>query len=139
MFADRETSVASRAGILAVVLTLASCASRETVAAYGAAGRIWRLTELDGAAFGAVATLTFPSPGKIAAKTPCASYAAPMSAPYPWFEMGAVSASRTACPDPATDAEFLRALHSMTQSEVTGDVLILSNETGREMVFKSVG
>jgi len=116
-------------------LAVASCRADETVGAYGAAERVWTLSELDGAAFSQRATLSFPEAGKIAGLAPCNTYSGAMTAPYPWFEAGQLAVTRMACPELAAESRFFSALSDMTLSEVSGDMLILSNETGREMVF----
>ena len=123
--------------IVAGLFGLGQCGKDETVAGYGGVDQIWQLTEIDGAAFGATATVTFPEPGKIAGKAPCNSYTGKMDTPYPWFETGALAATRMACPDLEAETAFLTALGEMSQSEVSGDTMILTNETGREMVFKA--
>ncbi len=122
---------------LLVVLGLAACRDDETVGAYGAADRVWSLIELDGAPFQQNATLTFPENDRIAGKAPCNSYTGVMNAPYPWFEAGPLAVTRMACPDLDSEAQYFSALADMTLSEVAGDTLILSNEAGREMLFKS--
>jgi len=120
-------------------LLVSACQKDETVAGYGAADRLWVLQELDGAAFPARATLTFPERGKIAGQAPCNSYRASMESPYPWFRAGPIAATRRACPELDAERRFLESLAAMTQSEVLGGTLILSDETGREMVFKAGG
>lgn len=124
--------------LLATLPVLAACRGDETVAAYGG-GQTWVLQELDGAAFPARATLAFPAPGRIAGMAPCNSYSAAMTVPYPWFETGPLAVTRQACPDLAAETAFLTALQSMAYSEVSGRLLILSNDAGREMVFSSGG
>jgi len=119
------------------LIALFACKPDETIAGYGAADRVWVLTELDGAAFSAKATMQFPEPGKIAGAAPCNRYSGAMTAPYPWFEAGQLAVTRMACPDIAAESAFFEALSGMTQSEVSGNTLILSNEAGREMVFKA--
>lgn len=114
-----------------------ACKPDETIAGYGAADRIWVLAELDGEAFTAKATMQFPEPGRIAGDAPCNAYSGAMTAPYPWFEAGQIAVTRRACPDLAAESAFFEALSGMTQSEVSGDTLILSNEDGREMLFKA--
>ena len=125
--------------LLAVALCagVAGCFADETVAGYGARDKAWLLDELDGAPFSAKATLIFPNKGRIAGDAPCNKYSATMEAPYPWFETGPILVTRRACPDLEAEGDFLRALESMSQAEVLGSVLILSNDAGREMVFKS--
>lgn len=122
---------------LIAMLFLAACGKDETVAGYGAAGQVWTLQELDGARFPARATLSFSQPGRISGETPCNSYVATMTAPYPWFRAEQVAATRMVCPDLRAEAEFLAAIVAMTQSEVLGPVLILRDDAGREMVFRA--
>ncbi|MEW2912517.1 META domain-containing protein [Leisingera sp. JC11] len=125
--------------VLITSLLLTACARDETLSAYGAAGTEWQLQVIDGAAFPAAATLMFPEPGKIAGRGPCNNFLGSQDAPYPWFETGPLAVTRMACPKLEAEAAFLQALQQMTLAEVTGDVLILSNEAGREMLFKDGG
>lgn len=124
--------------ILIPCLALTGCFQDETVSAYGAAGMTWTLKELDGVAFVQTATLTFPEPGKITGTAPCNSFSGRMTAPYPWFETGPLATTRMACPEMSAETQFFAALSDMTLSEVSGDTMILSNDAGREMVFKGV-
>ncbi len=126
-----------RLAIIAGLFGLGQCGKDETVAGYGGADQVWELTELDGTTFTATATVTFPEPGKIAGKAPCNTYVGKMDAPYPWFETGPLAATQMACPDLESETAFLTALGEMSLSEVSGDTMILSNEDGREMVFKA--
>ena len=116
-------------------LSLAACRSDETISAYGAADIEWQLTEMDDQPFAATATLYFPEPGRIAGTAPCNTYSATMDAPYPWFDAQQLSLTRMACNDLTIEHRFLQALQDMTLSEVSAGTLILSNVTGREMVF----
>ncbi|OBY27791.1 META domain-containing protein [Leisingera sp. JC1] len=128
-----------RAVLISSLLLPSACAGDETLSAYGAAGTEWLLQSIDGDTFAADATLTFPEPGKIAGRAPCNSFSGSQTAPYPWFETGPLAVTRMACPELEAEDAFLNALQGMTLSEVTGDVLILSNEAGREMLFKAGG
>lgn len=120
---------------LLALLCLIACTGDETVAGYGGADRTWVLTELDGSPFTARATLQFPQAGKIAGDAPCNRYSGAMTTPYPWFAATQVISTKMACPELEAETKFLGALTAMTLSEVLGDVMILSNDTGREMVF----
>ncbi len=120
---------------LIALLGLDMCTKDETVAGYGGAAQVWHLMELDGARFGATATLGFPAPGQIAGEAPCNRYSGVMTTPYPWFDAGQVISTRRACPAQADEAAFFKALGTMTEAEVAGDTLILRNAAGREMVF----
>ncbi|ASM73458.1 MULTISPECIES: META domain-containing protein [Roseobacteraceae] len=124
--------------LLILALTFAmSCKADETARAYGAGGKTWTLTEIDGQAFKAAATLRFPETGKIAGQGPCNGFAGTMTTPYPWFDAGPLQATRRACPALADEARFFTALEDMTLIEVLGDVMILKNEKGREMLFRA--
>lgn len=116
---------------------LLECNGDETLSAYGAADVTWVLHELDGAPVAARATLVFPEAGRIAGNAPCNRFSARQEAPYPWFEAADIAATRRACPDLATEGRFLAALAEVTLAEVAGDTLILSNDAGREMVFRA--
>lgn len=122
---------------LALLALIPACRGDETVAGYGAAGKTWRLTELNGAPFAATATLQFPETGKIVGEGPCNRFSAAMTVPYPWFETGPIQSTEMACSDLDAETAFFEALASMSQSEVLGDVMILRTEDDEEMVFKA--
>lgn len=123
--------------ILSVCCLLAAtaCTGDESVASYGTAGKIWALTDLDGNAFRARATLEFAKAGRIVGQAPCNRFSTRQSAPYPWFKIGPIAATKMACQDLSLESDFFSALEQMTLSEVSGDTLILSNDAGRAMVF----
>lgn len=116
-------------------VTLGACWGDETVSAYGGAGKIWRLAELDGADVTYRATLGFPEPGQIAGEAPCNSFQGAMTVPYPWFEVKEIVSTRRACPELEAETVYLSALSAMTLSEVLGETMILSTPEGRSMVF----
>lgn len=116
---------------------LSFCADDETLTGYGAAGSVWKLASLNGADFTADATLEFGEEGAFFGKAPCNSYRGNQTADYPWFEAGPIAATQMACPDLEAEGAYLSALSSMTIAEVVGDTMILSNETGGEMVFEA--
>ncbi len=119
------------------LMALFQCDRDETVAAYGASDRSWVLQEIDGQPFETSALLQFPEEGKIAGNAPCNSYNGTLNAPYPWFEIKDLAATRATCAALEAEGMYFAALLAMTQSEVSGDVLILRNEDGHEMVFKA--
>ncbi len=125
--------------VLALVATLlvSACAGDETVAAYGGADREWRLATLNDAPFAANATITFGAGGDVAGQAPCNRYSARNTVPYPWFQLGPILSTKVACPNLAAEDTFFQALTQMTQSEVLGNVLILRDDGGAEMVFRS--
>ncbi|MGR3614460.1 MAG: META domain-containing protein [Paracoccaceae bacterium] len=117
------------------LLALTACFGDESLSAYGASGKVWVLNEIDGRPFSASATLEFPQPNRIAGTAPCNEYSASFDAPYPWFEIGPINATRVACTELDAEQKFFSALESMNISEVSGQTLVLSTDEGHEMVF----
>ncbi|WP_271951331.1 META domain-containing protein [Ruegeria faecimaris] len=116
---------------------LPQCQKDETVAAYGAAEREWALQEINGQPYNASALLRFLEEGKVTGNAPCNSYTGRLNVPYPWFELTGLTATRAACAGLEAEGIYFAALLAMTQSEVSGNLLILRNEDGQEMVFKA--
>lgn len=123
--------------VLSFLTQLGWCKQDESLRAYGAGDRTWRLTELEGQPVTFGTTLTFPEPGRISGKGPCNSFSAEQNVPYPWFDAGAIAATRMACPDLASESAFFAALNAATLSEVAGDTLLLSDDSGVLLVFKA--
>lgn len=121
--------------LLLMIPLLPGCAGDESLTAYGGAGGSWTLTELNQRNFGAQATLDLSTAGEISGQAPCNSYRAAQTAPYPWFEISTLVTSRKACPALPQEQGYLAALATMSQAEIAGDVLILRNDEGQEMVF----
>jgi len=120
---------------LILALALSACMKDETISGYAPAGAVFALQSIDGDAFPASATLTFPEKGRIAGQAPCNSYSGAQSVPYPWFEVQAIAATRRACPDLQAEQTYFATLSKMTLAEVSGSTLILSNDAGLKMVF----
>ena len=118
------------------LLSTAGCVGDETFNKYGAADRVWVLSELNGEAVSVPITLTVPTPGRIAGQAVCVTYAAEMIAPYPWFDTEAIETSNRTCEKTPTETRYLLALTGVTQSEVLNDTLIISGN-GAELVFKA--
>lgn len=114
-----------------------ACVGDESLSKYGASGKVWALSEIDGVAFSARTTMEFDKAGWIKGQAPCNRYLVQQKAPYPWFEVGPAMATKMACPDLAAENAFFTALSAMTLSEVGNEVLILTNDEGRTMVFKA--
>ena len=128
-----------RLTLCAAAVALSACQGDETVTAYGGAGKTWVLREIDNAPFTARTTLTFPEPGQITGQGPCNGYSATLRVPYPWFDAENLISTKTACPDLAQETVYFQSLDAMSLIEVLGDVMLLSNEAGRQMVFKAGG
>lgn len=121
---------------ITLLLGIAACEQDESISAFVDVGSVWQLTSIGGVAFSAKATLVFPKPGQVTGQAPCNNYSAAQTAPYPWFELGPIIATKRACPDLAAEGLMMKTLQSMTISEVSGDVLVLSDDTGFEMLFQ---
>lgn len=124
--------------LIAACLALPACRKDETVSGYAGVGSVWVLRDLGGAAYAARATIAFPRQGRIEGEAPCNRWFAAQNAPYPWFEAGPVGSTRMACAGAGAEAAFFAALARVTLAEVAGDVLILRDEAGFEMVFERV-
>lgn len=120
---------------LALLLLITACQRDETLAAYGAEGT-WQLTHMNDQPFAASATITFAEDGQVNGFAPCNSYGAQQTAPYPWFTLGPIRATRRACADLQAEQAYFATLTKMTLSEVSGDVLILSNDNDETLQFK---
>ena len=120
-----------------IALALLSACKDETISGYAPNDAVWRLGTLNGVAFDARATLSFPETGRIAGHAPCNTYFGSQTAPYPWFAVEGLGSTKRACPDLNAESAYFEALAKMTLSEVSGGTLILSNAVGDQMVFKT--
>lgn len=123
--------------LLFAATAIAQCTADETLTGYAPQNTVFALREIDGAPYAAVATLTLPERGMIAGQAPCNAYSTAITVPYPWFRVEAIAATKRACPSLAAETVFFDALAQMTLAEWSGDILVLSSETGREMVFEA--
>lgn len=123
--------------VLVLPMLLATCAADETISGYADPAAVYVVQSIDGTPFAAQATLSFPSEGRIAGRGPCNSYSGSQTAPYPWFAAGPLRSTKRACADLAQEQAFFAALGRMTLSEVSGPVLILSNDNGGEIVLRA--
>lgn len=127
-----------RLTILALLLAaISGCNKDESLRGFVPEGSIWQLTELGGEAFAAQTVLTFPNPDRIVGQAACNTYSASQRAPYPWFEIGPIEATEMACDALKDEIAYFAALSAVTFAEVSGDTLILSDDTGALLVFKS--
>lgn len=118
----------------AASLMLMGCKD-ETISGYADRKAVWKLLEIDRKPFDANATISFPKLGQIVGDAPCNRYSSEQKAPYPWFEIGPIAATRMTCDAQAEEDKYFKALGQMRQVETSGDMLIMSNEAGRQMVF----
>lgn len=124
---------------LAVTLGLAACDPTETVTKYGGADYLWQLVEIDGTPVDYKAELMFGPHGSVNGESPCNTFSAIQSKPYPWIEIKIDVVEQIYCPDIDDEAAFFAALQDMSLVEVSGPNMVLSNDkTGRQMVFKGI-
>lgn len=122
---------------LTLPILLGTCLKDEGVSGYVAPETIYVLQDLDGAAFGSAATLQFPAKGQVTGKGPCNGFRATQTLPYPWIGIRDVVATKRACPDLTAETTYFTVLQEMTLAEALGPVLILTNDAGREMLFRA--
>lgn len=122
---------------LMILALLAACSGDETVSGHVDNDTAFTLDTLDGIPFTAPATIQFPGEGKVLGEGPCNRWSAPQSRPYPWVKIGPIAATKRACPYLNREQEFFTALAEMSLVESTGNVVILTNDAGREMVFRA--
>ena len=116
-------------------LALAACGD-ETVTAYSTES-VFALVSVNGAPFQTSASIDIGVAGEITGSAPCNSYRAKQTAPYPWFEIGPIAATKRACPDLEAEAIYFETLGRMTIVEVSGSTLILTNDANEEMLFQA--
>ncbi|MDP2080438.1 MAG: META domain-containing protein [Pseudotabrizicola sp.] len=96
----------------------------------------WKLVSIDGQPFLARGNLDLSTAGKIAGQGPCNRFFAEYGGTLPDFRLGAIGATRMACPDLAAESAMFAALGQMTRAEVTGPVtLLLTGPKGGSMEF----
>lgn len=117
------------------LFSLAACGPDETISGYADTEALYHLISIDEVPFTARATIAFPEMGVATGHGPCNSYSATQNTFYPWFELGPINATRSACAELEMESQFFAALQNMTFSEVSGDVVLLTGEGGREMTF----
>lgn len=99
---------------------------------------VWKLVEIDGQAFGAEATLSIGAAAVIG-RGPCNSFRASQTADYPKLDIRQMAVTRRACPEMALESAYLERLQRMTEGEMRGDRLVLSNAAGNRLVFQPSG
>lgn len=125
-----------RSLVILLPLLLSFCQKDETISAFVPPQSIWSLVELNNQAFLETTTISFPEPGSVTGKGPCNSYSTTQTAPYPWFEITGIQATKMGCPSLAIEQNYFETLKNATFAETSGDTLILSNDSGPLLVFK---
>lgn len=122
---------------IALILMLAGCAAAPTVSEFVDPNAVYELERLGGAPFAARATITFPGAGKVSGEAPCNRWSGDQALNYPLVKIGPILSTKRACPDQAAETAFFTALEAMKRVEATGNVVILSDGAGSEMVFRA--
>ncbi|WP_456388328.1 META domain-containing protein [Profundibacter sp.] len=122
---------------LLIPLALMACKYDESISGYTDADATWTLVELDGKLFPARATIAFPAKGKVTGRAPCNSYTATQSVPLPWFKLEHINSTKMACDGLGSEQIYFDALGEMTLAETLANTMILTSDSGREMVFKT--
>ncbi len=107
----------------------------ETISGYASRDAVYELVEMDGQFIDTEITIAFPGKGEVTGKAPCNRYRARQTVPLPWIEIGEITATKRACADLELEQRYFSALQTMTLAEIGGDILILSNDAGDELVF----
>nr|WP_244901237.1 META domain-containing protein [Jannaschia aquimarina] len=118
-------------------LALAFCQPDETISGHSDPTLVWQLAELNRERIDVTATLRFPEKGRVIGEGPCNAFTATQTAPYPWIEIVQLVSTRRACPDLPLETAFFAALQSATLVEASDEILILTDEAGRETVFRA--
>ena len=109
----------------------------ETLTRYGGAG-VWRLVESNGQEVSIDLRVGFPHGNIIWMEGPCNSFSGLVGAPYPWFSVTDLKQTGRRCALLDAERAYMAQIDSMTQSEVSGNVLLLSNELGQQMSFDRI-
>ena len=122
--------------LVLVMLMVSGCNKDETLAAFAGDAGDFTLISIDSLPFDGRATINIRETGRISGQAPCNRYFATQTAPYPWFEIGPIGATRMACADLALEQTFFDNISKMTLTEISGGTLILSNTDGLRMIFQ---
>ncbi len=116
---------------------LSFCSPDETVSGQTNETDVWVLQTINDESISEKITLEFPEEGRITGRAPCNSYFATQTAPLPWFEVGAIGATKVACPSLKLEQIYFNTLQKMTTAEIAGDTLILKSDAGGTLVYKN--
>ena len=95
---------------------------------------LWRLDSLNGQPVAAEVTLDLSQADRVAGQGPCNRYFGERVALAPAFAVGALGATKMACPELALEADYFAALSAVTQVEESESRLVLAGP-GVELVF----
>ena len=97
----------------------------------------WTLATIDDQQPEFIGYVMFPSEGRVTGQGPCHDFSARQTAPYPWIEITGFTSETARCDAPVGDDPFVRLLQGFVISEVSGPVMILTNEDGVSALFRA--
>lgn len=95
----------------------------------------YRLTRIDGARPGYLATLRIGPGDNIGGRGPCNIFSGPLKKPLPDFRPGALMVTRRACPELADEQRFLDRLRDGRSVSFAGGELTLAVKGADPLVF----
>ena len=123
--------------LLAFAALIACSPLPDTVGEAAPTGTVWRLEAFNDAPADFGATLRFLPNDKISGAGPCNGFTARQAAPLPWIEIVDLVSTERACPEQVAEDAFFLALQSMRFAEVAGDTMLLTDDGGRSLFFRS--
>lgn len=123
------------ATLIALACALLGCSPVTTASAEQTIHGNWQLTQLDGQAFSASATLQFSPSGEVSGNAPCNRYWGKMTAILPAWETSAIAATKRACPDLRAEGAFFTALRAARSVSVDQGRLTLSDASGAALLI----
>lgn len=119
-----------------LALALVACPKGEDCAGPPEQSGPWHLHSIDGAVFQEVAQVEFGPDDQIKGQAPCNAFTALLDAGLPEFVIGEMIVTDSICDEIEAESRFLSALQDMDRMRMQGEDLVLSNDAGREMVFR---
>lgn len=127
-----------RPALVALSCTLIGCTPLpDTVGEAAPTGTVYRLSAFNDAPATFGATIRFFEDGTVSGAGPCNSYRATQKAPLPWVEITDLTSTRRTCPEQRSEDAFFLSLQAMDFAEVAGDSLLLTNDEGQSLFFRS--
>lgn len=120
------------------LLLLSACSPLpDTVGEAAPTGALYRLVTFNDAPADFSATIRFQPDGRISGAGPCNGFTAQQKAPLPWLEITNIASARRTCPDQLAEDAFFLALGNMRFAEVAADSVLLTNNSGQSLFFRS--
>lgn len=95
----------------------------------------WHLIGLDGQAAPGKLSISFAADGKLSGQAPCNGYFGSYSGQLPALGIGALGATKMACPELAAESALLAALQATQSAEVSEGHLFLIGAEGLVLEF----